>query len=196
MKPENTDPIQLFKEWQSEEIKKGNFKHKTACCLSTIGLDGFPNARYVSLKEIYNDQFVITGSIKARKGLEINANSKVAITFWCDKAERQVRIQGEASFIPASENNKYFDERNRDSKIVSTIFNQGEEIESITTLNNQFEEKKASFENKEIKRPDSFGGIYIKPVRIEFMQFQQSRLHERTLFTLSNSKWEQKVLQP
>lgn len=44
------NPIELFKEWQTEEQVKGNVKHRTACCLSTIGLDGFPNARYVSLK--------------------------------------------------------------------------------------------------------------------------------------------------
>ena len=45
--------------------------HKQNClthaCLSTEGLNGFPNARFVSLKEIRNEEFVVTGTLTSRK---------------------------------------------------------------------------------------------------------------------------------
>jgi hypothetical protein len=40
-------PIQLFSKWFDEELKRTTVRIPTACCLSTIGIDGFPNARFV-----------------------------------------------------------------------------------------------------------------------------------------------------
>lgn len=190
------NPLQLFETWFSEEKEISQLKLPAACCLSTIGLDGYPNARFVSLKEIINDSFVITGPLNSRKGLEIADSPKAALSFWWTSTERQVRIQGDTVAIPKAEAKVYFEERNRDSRIVSTVFDQGEEIESISQLQKQFEERKDRIGGREVEKPENWGGIYIKPKRIEFMAFKKSRLHERMLYQLMNKEWEVKILQP
>ncbi len=190
------NPLLLFEKWFSEEKELSNLKLPAACCLSTIGLDGYPNSRFVSLKEIKNESFVITGSLNSRKGREIESNSKASLSFWWTSTERQIRIQGDVSEIPKSDAEIYFKQRNRDSKIVSTIFEQGQEIQDISYMQKLFEEKKAALGNKEIEQPNNWGGIYIKPVRIEFMEFKKSRLHERKLFEQANSGWKMIILQP
>ena len=190
------NPLQMFEKWFSEEEKLNNLKLPAACCLSTIGLDGYPNSRFVSLKEIANESFVITGPLNSRKGSEIENCSKAALSFWWTSTERQVRIQGDVSKLSESNANIYFEERNRDSKIVSSIFEQGKKIKSIAYLQKYFSEQKIELENKEIKRPVNWGGIYIKPIRIEFMEFKKSRLHERTLYQQINNNWEMILLQP
>jgi len=190
------NPLLLFEKWFSEEKELSNLKLPAACCLSTIGLDGYPNSRFVSLKEIVNDSFVITGPLNSRKGNEIENSPKAALSFWWTSTERQIRIQGDVSKISKLNAKIYFEQRNRDSKIVSTIFEQGKSIQSVTHLQKHFEEQKEEFESKEIKRPENWGGIYIKPFRIEFMEFKESRLHERRLYEKVNNEWSMIILQP
>ena len=190
------NPLLLFEKWFSEEKELSNLKLHAACCLSTSGLDGYPNSRFVSLKEIKNESFVITGPLDSRKGREIENNSKAALSFWWTSTERQIRIQGDVSEIPKSDAKIYFKQRNRDSKIVSTIFKQGQEIQDISYMQKLFEEKKAALKNKEIEQPNNWGGICIKPIRIEFMEFKKSRLHERKLFEQASSGWKMIILQP
>ena len=190
------NPLLLFEKWFSEEKKLNNLELPTACCLSTSGLDGYPNARFVSLKEITKDSFVVTGSLNSRKGREIENNPKAALSFWWTSTERQIRIQGDVLSIPSANAKVYFKQRNRDSKIVSTIFEQGKEIQSIAHLQKLFSEQKKALENQEIERPKNWGGIYIKTIRIEFMEFKRSRLHERKLYEQVNNEWKMVILQP
>jgi len=190
------NPIDVFRQWFAEEKALSKLKLPAACCLSTVGVDGYPNSRFVSFKEISNESLVITGPLDSRKGIEIENSPKAAITFWWTSTERQIRIQGDVSKIPESKAEILFGQRNRDSKIVSTVFEQGKEIESIQQLQNKFTEYKESLSNEEIKRPQSWGGIYVRPIRIEFMAFRQSRLHERKLYTRVADTWEMKIIQP
>ncbi len=190
------NPLVLFEKWFSEEKKFNNLKLPSACCLSTTGLDGYPNSRFVSLKEIANDSFVITGPLNSRKGSEIENSPKAALSFWWISTERQIRIQGDVSKISNPNAKIYFEQRNRDSKIVSSVFEQGQKVQSIAHLQKHFEKQKEELENKEIKRPENWGGIYIKPIRIEFMEFKNSRLHERKLYEQVNNEWKMTILQP
>ncbi|MBL4708343.1 MAG: pyridoxal 5'-phosphate synthase [Flavobacteriales bacterium] len=190
------NPLLLFEKWFSEEKKLNKLKLPAACCLSTNGLDAYPNSRFVSLKEIANESFVITGPLNSRKGREIENSSKAALSFWWPSTERQVRIQGDVSKISNSDAKIYFKQRNRDSKIVSAIFEQGKEIQSIAHLQKHFEQQKREYDLEEIKCPKNWSGIHIKPIRIEFMEFKKSRLHERKLYEQINNEWEITILQP
>ncbi|MBQ4819134.1 pyridoxal 5'-phosphate synthase [Aquimarina sp. MMG016] len=190
------NPIEQFNNWYEEEIKKSNLRIPSACCLTSIGFDEYPNSRFVSLKEVVDHKFVITGPLNSRKGAELFHNPKSSLTFWWTETERQVRIQGDAYPIEESLANTYFESRNRDSKIVSHICNQGESIESLDILVESFAAKKSKLENTEIKRPENWGGFYLNPKRIEFMEFKKNRLHFRELFTKENNIWVNTFLQP
>lgn len=65
------EPIEIFKKWFEEELKLSKVRIPDAVCLSTIGLDNFSNASFVSLKEIIENLFIVTGPINSRKGIEI-----------------------------------------------------------------------------------------------------------------------------
>lgn len=190
------DPITLFKDLLNEELKLTKVRIPTACCLSTNGLDNFPNARFVSLKEIVDDKFIVTGPLNSRKGQEIENSNKVALTFWWTQTERQVRVQGEASIISDMQAEKYFKERNFDSQIVSSICEQGQVLTSISLLNERFSKMEEEYKGKSIKRPSTWGGYMIKPIRIEFMMFKSTRFHERILFQREEGKWINYQIQP
>jgi pyridoxamine 5'-phosphate oxidase len=190
------DPIIKFQQWYKEELQSSTASIPSACCLSTIGTDGYPNARFVSLKEIKNDSFIITGPLLSRKGIEISAIPKVALTFWWEATQRQIRIQGDASIINETEADKYFQERNRESQIVSYASMQGKTINDISLLSQNYHDVEQQFHGSTIPRPDNWSGFSIMPLRIEFLEFKPTRFHERTLFERTSAGWKEELLQP
>lgn len=190
------NPIKIFNQWFEEELKLTKVNISTACCLSTIGTDQYPNARFVSLKEVIENNFIITGSLTSRKGIEINLLNKVALTFWWTETERQVRIQGNATPISNKLADKYFSERNRDSQIVSIVSKQGEQLKNKEILNQKYYQIETTFANQPLIRPKNWGGFSIEPIRIEFLEFKPTRFHDRNLYELKNEQWTQVELQP
>ncbi|RNC86245.1 MAG: pyridoxamine 5'-phosphate oxidase [Winogradskyella sp.] len=187
-------PIDLFSSWYSEEQKLSKREIPSAVCLSTIGTDGFPNARFVSLKEVRNNTFIVTGPLDSKKGIEIGANPNVALTFWWTETNRQVRIQGIAKYITDDLAEQYFNDRSRASKAVSRLSKQGEEIADLKTLENDIQSLIS--DSSEIERPMYWSGFSIQPIRIEFMQFETSRFHKRTLYEYLDGEWHSKLIQP
>ena len=190
------DPTLKFKNWYEDELQKTNVRIPSACCLSTLGEDGYPNARFVSLKEVKDDLFIITGPQASRKGIELNSHSKAALTFWWTATERQVRIQGDATILKEEDADKYFDERNREAKLVAHVSKQSAVIERPEILDEAYKTADQQFSGKDIPRPKDWSGFYIKPVRMEFLEFKSTRFHKRTLFEKIGESWNVQFLQP
>ena len=188
------DPIILFQRWYNAELKQTKVQIPSAVCLSTIGIDNFPNARFVSLKEINENTFIITGPLDSRKGIEIQQNNNVALPFWWTETERQVRIQGTASRFEDQLAKVYYEERSKKSKVVSAICKQGMEIENVEILKHKID--RLIKNNKNISKPEHWGGFSIKPIRIEFMEFKSSRFHDSVLYEFDNERWHCKYIHP
>lgn len=188
--------ISRFEQGLEAEMKQRKVRLPYACCMSTEGLDGFPNARFVSLKEVRDNCFVITGTFSSRKGAEIRNNPKVALTFWWPETQQQVRIQGTMTELPVALADRYFAERNRESRIVSVVSEQGQELMDLSELTHRFDAMAASAQD-EILRPENWGVYALEPVRIEFLVFSESRFHDRTLYEhMSDGQWVMGRLQP
>lgn len=190
------EPLILFQNWYKEELQLSTLEIPSACCLSSMGLDGFPNARFVSLKLVRDGKFIVSGPKNSRKGLELMANPKAALTFWWTSTQRQVRIQGLAATISDEEAEQLFTGRGRDSQIVSQAFEQGHPMPEGLTSENIFSEGRRIWEGQNVIRPAEWGGFAIDPVRLEFMEFKASRLHHRELFEMKAGIWVKTILQP
>ncbi|MFA6057001.1 MAG: pyridoxal 5'-phosphate synthase [Taibaiella sp.] len=190
------NPFEIFRKWQREELAVSNMAIPKACCLSTIGLDGFPNARFLELKDVIDDKFIITGPTSSRKGEEIEASDKVAITCWWTATERQIRIQGRAIKIANELADEYFYKRSIESQIISKVSKQGLVIENIETLLTEIEDFKEHQKEAKIQRPKHWSGYAVAPVRIEFLTFSKTRFHNRQLFELTRDVWKESLLQP
>jgi pyridoxamine 5'-phosphate oxidase len=128
------------------------------------------------------------GSTLSRKRKEIIAHPKVALTFWWEETQRQIRIQGTASAIPQEDAHFFFNDQSYESKTVSPISIQDAITNDLELLRVRFRE---SVNNQQpIQKPAHWGGWKIKPYRIEFLEFKTSRLHHRTRYTHSQEGWE------
>lgn len=190
------NPFDIFRAWNTAEAERTAVRIPSACCLTTIGTDGFPNARFVSLKSVQEERLIITGPLDSRKGLEVAENPKVALAFWWTETERQVRIQGVAEPLPAERAKELFAPRNRASKVVSTVFEQGKPIGSFEEMDARFESAMEKLKHVDLEKPSAWSGFAVRPVRMEFMEFLPTRLHRRTLFQREADDWEVSYLQP
>lgn len=191
------DILLQFQRYLDEEIQSRKQKLPYACCLSTTGLDDFPNARFVSLKEIRNDKFIISGTLSSRKGEEIKANNKVSLSFWWPETQRQVRVQGVAHLLGNEIADQYFNGRSLESRIVSVVSEQGLILSDVEELIQKYDTIIQNLDsNQHIERPKNWGAYAITPVRIEFLTFRDNRFHDRTLFQNMDKEWKKVKLQP
>ena len=190
------DPIQIFLNWHAEAIKNSPLQHPKAVCVSTINPEGIPEARFVALKAVSERGFTFCSSLNSAKGIAISLNSHVALTFWWDWIERQIRIKGIAKRISDEDADKYFRERHRDAQITSIVSEQSSLLKDPARLEQKISEVQQQFAGREIPRPDTWGGYCVKPISIEFLKFQTNRFHHRTIFTRDRGKWSKQLLQP
>jgi len=189
------DPIQLFHTWMQQALE-AEVSEATAMCLSTIGSDGFPNARIVLLKGV-DQGFVFFTNYQSAKGNELEKHPKAALTFFWPEIERQIRIVGEVSKISEEASDTYFLSRPYSSQLGAWASPQSQVIGSREELEQQQLRMEKQFLNQKMKRPSHWGGFQLIPNRLEFWQGRPSRLHDRIQYEyLSKGSWKITRLAP
>lgn len=190
------DPIELFRNWfeEIEAVKDGS--EANAMTLSTIGTDGFPRSRVVLLKEFGEEGLTFFTNYNSSKGISLQKNPNCCISFFWPSLERQVIIKGVAEKYSEEMAEEYFSSRPRGSQLGAWASSQSSEIASREVLEKCLRELKVRFMDKEIPKPDYWGGFLVKPLSFEFWQGRENRLHDRLLFSKGKNDWELKRLAP
>jgi pyridoxamine 5'-phosphate oxidase len=112
--------------------------------------------------------------------------------------ERQACLTGVVTEISEEENDLYFDTRPRESQLSAWVSDQSSPIDSRDHLTKSYAEVKSRFDGVEkVERPPHWGGYRITFERVEFWQGRASRLHDRVVYTKSESgAWVKGMLQP
>ena len=188
------NPFSFFSLWMNDAINV--VKEANAFVLSTVSNNNIPSSRVVLLKHFDQNGFVFYTNYESDKSIDISNNKFVSMNFYWPNLERQVRISGKANRISAEKSDTYFKSRPKESKIGALLSHQSEEIDLNYDFSERFQKIKDSFKNSEIKRPDNWGGIIIKPNFFEFWQGKPSRLHDRLAYELIDGNWIYKRFSP
>lgn len=181
------EPFALLAKWLREAIEK-QVSEPNAMSISTIGLDGFPHARIVYLKELLEEGPIFYTNYASDKGKAIEANPNIhALIFW-PGLERQIRIIGIAEKVPEEMSDTYFQSRPWGSKIGAWASHQSEVLASREELEARVHELAMKYP-AEVPRPPHWGGYLLRPIQIEFWQGRRSRLHDRIVFELEEGSW-------
>ncbi len=193
------DPIKLFDRWFDEAAKSAMFD-ANSFVLSTVDSEHKPHSRIVLLKGFEENGFVFFTNYESAKCQDIFENPFVSVNFNWPELFRQLRIEGVAEKTSSEESDAYFASRPRKSNLSALASAQSSKIsgreeleENYNTLDKQWAGQ------KEIKRPENWGGIRIKPTKFEFWQGRTGRLHDRIVFEKPNeneANWEKYRLAP
>jgi len=190
-----SNPLELFKSWY-EDIIDLNLKDSNAMVLSTNSPEGFPNSRFVLMKELTSNGFIFYTNYTSQKGADLSYSDKVSLTFWWKEVEKQVRIKGVASKINKEKSREYFLSRPRSSQIAALASSQSESLESRGLFEARFKEIEDKFSGKEIPYPDFWGGYLVEPISMEFWQGRSNRMHDRMIYKKHFSMWIKELLWP
>ena len=191
------NPMELFQKWFYEVDTNFEVEETNAMTLSTIGLDGYPKSRVVLLKRYTYEGFIFFTNYNSEKGKAIEKNSNVCLSFFWHSAERQIIIKGKAEKIAENLSDGYFESRPRGSQLGAIVSKQSDIIPDRHFLENELSKLEEAYKDKEIIRPEFWGGYIVKPIEMEFWQGRPNRLHDRIRFTLQKDyNWQINRLSP
>lgn len=192
----STDPFALFDAWFAE-ARASEPNDPNAMALATAGRDGQPHVRMVLLKGHGRDGFVFYTNEGSDKGQQLAANMQAALLFHWKSLRRQIRIEGRVEPVGDAQSDGYFATRGRDSQLGAWASDQSRPLDARATFEARFAEMEARFAGGPVPRPPHWSGYRVIPVRIEFWQDREHRLHERRLFTPDgNGGWTEGLLFP
>jgi pyridoxamine 5'-phosphate oxidase len=188
-------PFALFARWFEDALAAGT-PEPNAMVLSTVDAAGQPSARVVLLKGLDETGFLFFTNYGSRKGRDIAADARVALTFWWPPLERQVRVEGRAAPVDAETSDAYFATRPRGSQLGAVASPQSAVVAGRTVLEDRLAEAEARFEGRPVERPAHCGGYRVVPHAVEFWQGRPSRLHDRLRYTRDGDAWRVERLAP
>jgi pyridoxamine 5'-phosphate oxidase len=190
----SVDPIALFERWYEEAVGAG-LTEADAMALATATSDGRPSVRYVLYRGLSRGGLRFFTNFESRKGDELTANPRAAVVFYWDVLGRQVRVEGRIERLDDAEADDYFASRPRGHQLAALASPQSRPI-GHEELRARYAELEASYADRPVPRPRTWGGYRLVPERVELWRRGEFRLHERTVYTRTPAGWSEEQVGP
>jgi pyridoxamine 5'-phosphate oxidase len=189
------DPLRTLADW-IEEARDAGAPAPAAMTLATVGGDGRPSARVVSLKRLDAGALVFTTGLWTRKAAELRANPRVAAAFHWPTLGRQARVEGQAEVAERELAEELFAARPRGHQLQAVVSRQGEAIDDLAPLRTRLQALRRETADAPIPCPDDWGAIRLVPDAIELWTEGDDRLHDRLAYRADTEGWHRSRLAP
>ena len=189
------NPIDQFKKWLDEAIKI-EANEPNAMAISTVTDENTPRSRYVLFKDLIEGELIFHTHYESPKAKEILNNPNISGIFYWPEIHRQIRFEGICKKASSEVSDDYFNSRPRGGQLSAIASNQSQAIQGIIEIEEKIAELEIEYKNKEIQRPDNWGGFSINVDYWEFWQGRDNRTHDRFTYFLQDDKWKIERLSP
>ena len=192
---ERHDPFELLQQWVDFAADAGFF-NPSAMALSTVGADNTPSVRNVLMRGVIDGGLAFFTNHNSQKGRDLRARLFAEALFSWLEFDRQIRVRGPVVELSAEQSDEYFSQRPRGSQLAALASDQSQSIPSRRWLMRRYKTLEAAHEGHDVERPAHWGGFAIQPVRFEFWQGAEFRLHDRIVFEHDGDRWTTQRLAP
>ncbi|HBV24528.1 MAG TPA: pyridoxamine 5'-phosphate oxidase, partial [Acidimicrobiaceae bacterium] len=181
--------------WLAYAINAG-LHNANAMAVATVNAASAPSLRTVLLRGQIDEGLVFYTNYESAKGRDLESNENAAALIgWLD-LERQIRVTGPVEVTEAVISDRYFSSRPRESQISATVSRQSQPIAHREEIESAWEELDKKLGDASPPRPSHWGGYLLRPQKVEFWQGRPHRLHDRLLYTRTESGWDLSRLSP
>jgi pyridoxamine 5'-phosphate oxidase len=188
------NPLAELGDW-IEEARAKSMPHPASAAFVTVGADGHPSARTVTLKRLEDNALLFTTALWTRKAKEIEANPNVALLFHWPELGRQAHLTGAAALAERSLAEELFAERDLLHQLQTVVSRQGEPIEDLDPLRARVAHL-TEVQETAPACPEDWGALRVRPEAIELWREAADRIHERRLFARDDGGWNVSLLSP
>lgn len=189
------DPMAAYRAWL-EHAREADLVDPDAIVVATATRDGVPSARPVLARVVDDDGIVFFTNRDSRKGRQLAANPQVAATALWTPLHRCVRFEGRTESASEDESDAYWRSRPHESRLAALASPQSQPITRdqldtrLATLHEEYPE------GSDVPRPARWGGVRIRPHRVEFWQARDFRMHDRIEYRRADDVWTTRRLAP
>ncbi|MBN9175785.1 MAG: pyridoxamine 5'-phosphate oxidase family protein [Microbacterium sp.] len=182
------DPLALAAEWLPAPGED-----RMLMTVSTIGLDGVPDARTTMLSDFDGARFFFHTDAHSRKVAEIAANPAVALTLLWPGFTRQLVVQGTAQPSPREESDEAY--RSRSFYLQQLAWQNTAEFARLPQVDRragweEFLLAHGGPERPAFDPPERWAGFAVTPHRLVFWTSHPSAASRRLAYTRSGEEWE------
>jgi len=188
------NPLRLLEEW-IEQARERGVPQPGSVAFATVGEDGRPSARTVTLKRLEDDALLFTSALWTRKAREVEANPNVALLFHWPSLGRQAHVMGRAERTDRALAEELFAERDLFHQLQSVVSRQGQPIDDLGPLRDRLSHL-AQVQERAPACPPDWGGLRVRPEAVELWSEAEDRIHERRLFAREGEGWAVTLLSP
>lgn len=178
----------LFLKWYQEALEYG-IHEPHSMTLSTVGVDGTPDARILILKDVDAAGWYFASSANSMKGIQLNNNPGVSLTFYWSMIGKQVRIRGTATPMDRERSAEDFLNRGTVARAIALIDKQSSILEQQHDFHAALTEQLDRLRRDPAIISSSWTLYRVKAYEVEFWQADQERKHTRLKYQLQDGRW-------
>lgn len=186
-------PHDLFIAWFHEAIEHG-VHEPHSMTLSSIDLDGTPDARVLILRNVDEKGWYFASSSESKKGKQLKHNPGVALTFYWSLIGRQVRIRGKAFPMGKELSTEDFLNRGEVARAIALIGKQSSVLDNCQDFDEALREQM----NRVRLTPNLVSPLWtlyrVEAQEVEFWQGNEDRKHIRLRYRLDEGNWIKQLL--
>lgn len=174
------DPIAAFRRWHADWVATSPFD-PALMTVATVDERGRPTVRAMNLLAV-DHGFIFMSHKLSPKALDLQARPDAALCFVWPEIGRQIRIGGPVMSITDTEADAAFSVLPRSFRLIANATRQSEAVNNRDTIKRKLTITLAELCGRDPTRPESWLGLRLLPIEIEFWQQRQEDLHDRIVF--------------
>lgn len=183
------DPYKWFQAWYQEAVDHDEVIKPAVMMLTTASSSNKPATRCLQMRSFDQTGLTFFSFLNSPKANDLMSNPYAAVSFYWEPLAKQIRLEGKAERLTSDEDLAAFQTWPREYQLSVHAGQQSTPMaDDETTTENRITQLRDQYEDKEIPKPEYWGGYRFVPDQFEFWVGGSGRLHDRVRFRFPDPK--------